>query len=127
MIRESLDANAANFLLNLNPGGGVEALARTSAGASTSFLAGSTATMPVWLRIVRVGTMMTASVSPDGTSWTTVAIVSVPMASNVYVGLAVCSHNTSRLNTATFDNVNFRRAAASGVRLQPVVVRLRRQ
>jgi len=108
MVRESLNANAANLLLDVRPAGGVEALARTAAGSSTSFVAGGTTTTPVWLKIVRAGTTVTGSISRDGVTWTTVASRSVPMAANVYVGLAVCSHDTRALNTATFDNVSFK-------------------
>jgi hypothetical protein len=59
----------------------------------------------VWLKLARAGSTFTASTSPDGTAWTVVGTASIAMASNVYVGLAVCSHNTGTLNTSTFDGV----------------------
>ena len=54
---------------------------------------------------VNSGTTITASSSANGATWTTVGTVTVSMTGSVYVGLAVCSHTTTVLNTSTFDNV----------------------
>jgi len=86
----------------------VELLARSVASGATSYLGGSTQAPPSWLRLVRAGNTVTAAVSADGSTWRTVGSVTVSMNTTVYVGLAVTSHDTTRLNTATFDSVTVR-------------------
>jgi regulation of enolase protein 1 (concanavalin A-like superfamily) len=105
MLRENTAANAATVILDVNPSGNVEFMVRSSTGASMSWLAGATQTFPAWLKIVRSGTTVTGYVSADGVAWTTVGSTTLSIATNAYIGMAVCSHNTSVLNTATFDNV----------------------
>jgi regulation of enolase protein 1 (concanavalin A-like superfamily) len=80
-------------------------MTRTVAGGSTTYLGGTTQAPPTWLRLVRSGTTVTASVSADGVTWRTVGTTSVSLGTSVYAGLAVTSHNTSLRNTARFDNV----------------------
>jgi regulation of enolase protein 1 (concanavalin A-like superfamily)/phosphatidylserine/phosphatidylglycerophosphate/cardiolipin synthase-like enzyme len=105
MMRNSLSATDANVILDLNPGGNVEFMARSTSGAATAWLSGTTHALPAWVMLARTGSTVTASVSSDGTTWTTVGTTSVPMGASVFVGLVVCSHTTSALNTSTFDNV----------------------
>jgi len=61
---------------------------------------------PYWIRVVRNGSTFTGYFSSDGVNWTQQGTVSISMASNVYIGLAVSSRNNSQLCTATFDNVS---------------------
>ena len=61
--------------------------------------------VPAWLKLVRSGSTVTGFVSADGSTWTTVGSTSVALGSTASVGLAVTSHNTGQLNTATFDSV----------------------
>jgi regulation of enolase protein 1 (concanavalin A-like superfamily) len=105
MIREQLAAGSKHAILDVRPGGAVEFMARASTGGSTSYVAGASQAPPAWLRLVRSGTTLTASVSSNGSTWSTVGSTSVSMATGVYVGLAVCSHVSGTLMTATFDNV----------------------
>jgi hypothetical protein len=49
--------------------------------------------------------MFTAYNSTDGSSWTSMGSVTIAMGTNVYIGLAVTSHNNGTLCTATFDNL----------------------
>ncbi len=46
--------------------------------------------------------------SADGATWTIVGSDTFAMPADVHVGLGVSSHDTSRLATATFDNVTVR-------------------
>ena len=105
MMRETTAAGSAHVLLDVRPGGAVEFMQRSSTGGATTFLAGATQSMPTWLKLARSGSTVTASVSADGTNWTTVGSTPVTMASSLVVGLAVCSHTTSATTTGTFDNV----------------------
>ena len=105
MIRDSLAAGAAHVLLDVKPGGGSEFMTRSTSGGATSYLAGGTANIPVWVKLVRAGTTVTGYTSTDGTTWTKVGSTTTTLGTNIYFGVAVCSHSTSALNTSTFDNV----------------------
>src|SRR4029079_2271535 len=56
-------------------------------------------------KLVRTGNSIVASISADGSAWSIVGTTSVSMTSNVFVGLAVTSHDTKILNTSSFDSV----------------------
>jgi regulation of enolase protein 1 (concanavalin A-like superfamily) len=105
MLRQSLTSTSQHAILDVRPNGSVEFMTRTSSGGSTSYVAGATQAPPAWLKLARAGTTVTASVSADGSTWSTVGTTTVSMTSSISVGLAVCSHVTGTLMTATFDNV----------------------
>lgn len=107
MMRAGLGAGAAHVTVDIVPGGGVELLARSAAGGPTNYLGGTQQPLPGWLRLVRVGTVVTASVSADGTTWRSVGQTTLATGT-IYVGLAVTSHDTRVRNTASFDNVSVR-------------------
>ena len=106
MIRESLNANAAHVILDVRPTNDVEFMTRPSTGAQTSYIAGAIQAPPTWLKLQRAGSTITASVSANGTSWTTVGTATLNIAAQAYWGLAVTSRDTTQLNTSTFDNVS---------------------
>ena len=60
-----------------------------------------------WVKLERIGNMITGYVSPDGTNWaaTDVGRINDPVPDTIYVGLAVVSHANGTLNTSTFSNV----------------------
>jgi regulation of enolase protein 1 (concanavalin A-like superfamily) len=107
MIRETTAAGSTHAILDINPTGNVEFLARASTGGTTSWIPpGATHAFPAWLRLVRTGSTITSSVSSDGANWTTVGTTTVSMGSAITVGLAVCSHTTTAIDTSTFDSVS---------------------
>jgi regulation of enolase protein 1 (concanavalin A-like superfamily) len=106
MFRETLTPGSPHVMLDVQPDGSVEFMTRQSGGAATNFIAGTIQTMPGWLRLARSGSTFTASVSADGMTWRLVGSVSLSMATNAYAGMAVTSHSTSTLTTATFDGVS---------------------
>jgi fibronectin type 3 domain-containing protein len=106
MIRESLNANARNALIAVTPGNGVTWQYRSSTGGSTSNNNTGGLNAPYWVKLVRSGSIFTGYRSPDGTNWTQQgASQTINMPATVYIGLAVTSHNNSRLCQAVFDNV----------------------
>jgi len=106
MIRSALTANAANSAALLTPNNGVTVQQRTSAGGTTTVTGGfKAAAAPYWVRLVRTGTNIVASSSPDGITWITDSTHTLALGATVYVGLAVTSHTNSALTTATFDSV----------------------
>jgi regulation of enolase protein 1 (concanavalin A-like superfamily) len=104
MIRASLAANAAHAILDLRPNNEIEFMTRATTGGTTSWLAG--ATQGPWLKLARSGSTLVASVSSNGSSWTLIGSTSLSLGSTVYIGLIVVSHDTSVLNTSTFDSVS---------------------
>jgi regulation of enolase protein 1 (concanavalin A-like superfamily) len=105
MIRESLAANSKYAFTLVSRSRGVTFQRRTATGG-TSSSTGVSGAAPMWVRVQRRGSSITASRSTNGTSWSTIRTSTISMASTVYVGLAVTSHNPSALATATFTNVS---------------------
>jgi hypothetical protein len=103
--RDGIGAGAAHATLTVGPGGAIAFVRRSATGASTSTIATTTQAAPVWLRLVRNSTTVTASVSTNGTTWRTVGSTALALTSKSVVGLAVSSRDGTQRNTATFDNV----------------------
>ncbi|RPJ85478.1 MAG: hypothetical protein EHM13_00945 [Acidobacteria bacterium] len=60
--------------------------------------------MPTWLRLVKNGGKVTASVSADGQTWRTLGTRNIN-STRLQVGLAVTSGDATQRTTATADNV----------------------
>ncbi|NTU49722.1 MAG: DUF1349 domain-containing protein [Desulfobulbaceae bacterium] len=102
MVRSSLAANAPYAMLGMAPllDGTNHTLfysyRLTAGGTSTMQFQGSIDAPPVWLRIEKNGTVLSAyRKTPAGTTWTLIESVTVPLIGNTaYVGFAVCSKTT---------------------------------
>lgn len=106
MICESLAADSRHALVALTRGNGVAFQRRRTTGGTSVHTAGNTAAQaPYWVRLERSGNTLRAYQSVDGSTWTLVGSDAISMAADVYIGLAVTSHNATVLNTSTFDNV----------------------
>ncbi|TAK96204.1 MAG: DUF1349 domain-containing protein, partial [Verrucomicrobia bacterium] len=105
MIRESLNANSAHAFVAVTPGNGVAWQYRSTTGGNSSNNNTTGLNAPYWVRLVRSGNTFTGYRSPDGTNWTQIGSTTINMASAVYAGLALTSHNNSTSCTVTFDNV----------------------
>lgn len=105
MIRESLNANSTNAFIAVTPGNGVTWQYRSTTGGNTNNNNVTGLIAPYWVKLVRSGNSFFGYYSPDGTNWTQLGNTSFNMASTVYVGMAVTSHNNSSLCSAVFDNV----------------------
>jgi regulation of enolase protein 1 (concanavalin A-like superfamily) len=114
MVRASLDANAAHASMFATVGNGLAFQRRPSTGALSTHTSGPSQGAPQWVRLVRSGNSVTASVSPDGSQWTVVGTDTVTLPSTVFVGLAVTSHNASTTATAAFDSVNITESSEAG-------------
>ena len=114
MIRASADAAAAHAFMLASPSEGFAFQRRTAAGAISTHTAGGTGTAPRWVRLLRSGNVITASLSSDGVTWNTVGQDTIALPTTALVGLAVSSHRTSSLATGTFDNVAVADAAPTG-------------
>jgi hypothetical protein len=105
MIRESLAANSAQVSALTSVGKGYALQFRPDTGALTQKISGGSGTAPGWVRLVRKGTSFTAYRSADGSKWSTIGSISVPMNSTAYVGIAAASDLVSAATTAVVDNL----------------------
>ncbi|HKF68716.1 MAG TPA: choice-of-anchor D domain-containing protein, partial [Vicinamibacterales bacterium] len=117
LIMGDVAANARRVILDVKPDGGIEFMARTDDGTSMSFVAGASASFPVWLRLSENGAQFTGEMSADGETWTTIGTVTMTNPTTIVTGFAVTSHDPSLLNAAVFDNVGFSMAGVSGTNL----------
>ncbi len=105
MIRSSLAAGAAHGFAFVSAGNGVGFQRRRADGATSAHTKGPAVAAPRWVRIVRLGTRVTAFTSADARTWTRIGADTVALGSTAYVGLAVTSHNTGALTTAVLSQV----------------------
>jgi len=112
MIRESTAAGALHctMLLNYvgNPDVNPTQVSRSTTNGVGTSSAGTltTYTKPRWLRLARVGNDFTASLSPDGTTFTPVGgAQTMALSSQLLIGLAVSAGTDGQLAQGTFDNV----------------------
>ena len=112
MIRERLTADSAHAFMLVSPGKGLAFQRRVAHGGISTSTSGGAGTAPMWVKLERRGNTITAFLSANGSTWTTVGSDTFAMPAEVHLGLGVSSHDTTRLATATFDNVVVRTVAA---------------
>ena len=112
MIRNGLTANAAHGFMLVSWSKGIAFQRRPADGNASVSSTGSASTAPRWVKLARVGSVLTAYESPDGTTWTQVGSDTFAMGTSVYIGLALSSHVSGVTTTATFDNVTVAGSAA---------------
>ncbi|MGD2094633.1 MAG: discoidin domain-containing protein [Phycisphaerales bacterium] len=114
MIRQNLDPDSKFAAVYITPGNGCRFHARlTPGGEATSDTDIATPeqtaiTAPYWVKIDRdASDNFNGYYSSDGISWTPMAWnpQSTAMPTNVYIGLALTSHNSTATNMAVFSNV----------------------
>ena len=112
MIRETLDPNSAQAFACVTPNSGVAAQSRNSTGGgylNVNQGGGGVITAPHWVKLERsMAGDFTVTHSTDGSSWVPVegaTVQTIPMTTNVYVGLALTSHDAALTCEATFSNV----------------------
>jgi regulation of enolase protein 1 (concanavalin A-like superfamily) len=114
MIRETIEAGSAWACVFSTGASGVRYQARLSAN-SAAISDTTIATpeqlaqhQPVWIKIERTGNDFKGYYSTDAKVWTAMAWnpQTIPMAANVYIGLAVTSHNADYPTTAQYTGVS---------------------
>jgi hypothetical protein len=107
MLRGSPDAGAPFYALVVTPGAGLFVLQRPWANANVVTISNIPGTVPAYVSVLRSGSIVTAYTSSDGVNWTPIAGSSQVLAvsGTVLAGMAVTSHSTSALSTATFGSV----------------------
>ena len=105
MIRESLAANSRHAMAMTSADRGHGFQRRIDTAGWSEHTQGGDNTAPMWLRLVRSGSLFQAYRSSDGNNWTTMGSETIPMGATVYVGVAVTSHNASTPTIAVVDNL----------------------
>jgi hypothetical protein len=111
MIRDTLDPDAANALVFVEPDPRIRLSLRVRAAELTTdgAVAANVGKTPTWLRLTREGVRFKAEKSDNGTTWAplldTGSEVNIFMTDPVYIGLVVCSHYGGRFIEAKFSNV----------------------
>jgi len=107
MIRASTNAGAPEFTLHVTGTGRALKLKwRTSQGWSTANFSGPTSTnLPLWLKLSKSGTMVTAFYSSNGVNWTQLGTPQTldGIGSNFLYGMAVASNSNVVAASATFE------------------------
>ncbi|MGD2095434.1 MAG: PA14 domain-containing protein [Phycisphaerales bacterium] len=112
MIRDSLASGSRHAFCCISPNNGTAFQNRRQTSLDTFNSNTPGVQAPYWVRLVRQGTQISAYHSPDGVNWELQASssetdnpVGISMPTNVYIGLAVNSHNSDEMCTAVFSNV----------------------
>jgi regulation of enolase protein 1 (concanavalin A-like superfamily) len=121
MVRETLASDARNAMALISAGKGYSFQWRHDTGGLSAKTAGGNGTAPAWVRLKRTGNRFEAFRSADGISWTSFGVQFVAMASTVYVGLAVTSHDSTATTTAVFDHFKITSTAATAANRLPTV------
>jgi regulation of enolase protein 1 (concanavalin A-like superfamily) len=110
MMREGSFTSSNDFapyvMVMVTPGKGVAMQYRAMNLQSAVQVAAVPGAAPAWIQLRRDGDTFTGLISNDGASWTEIGSVNVPFGGiALRVGLALTSHDNSKLATATFDNL----------------------
>jgi len=106
MIRETLDAGSKHATVVVTPDNGVSFPYRSTPGGSSVQNNTTGLKAPYWVRITRTGNVFKAEHSANGQTWTAVGTEqTIAMATGVYVGLCLTSHDVALYSTAEFSNV----------------------
>jgi hypothetical protein len=107
MLRATTDPGSPNYAVLVSPGAGIKVQERSVQGGTTVKLANPAGTAPAYVKVTRSGNTFTAYTSADGVTWNLIAgsTFTMTLGSTVLEGLAVTSHNSGILGTATMDTV----------------------
>ena len=107
MIRQSLEPGSVHATMVVTPAQGVSFQRRMTADNASSDTTTGGIEAPYWVKIERdLSGNFTASSSADGTTWTMQGSPeNIQMGSEVYIGLAVTSHDAAATCQAVFTDV----------------------
>ena len=106
MIRDSLNANAANAFIGVMPGNRVVFQSRSSDGGGTSSNSVTGLSQSYWVKLAQSGTTLTGYYSVNGVNWTQLGSTTISsMGAANFGGLVFDNNNNSTFNTATFAGI----------------------
>lgn len=106
MFRQSLDEDSIHAFLKVSAGQMVALERRHQTGDGTTRSGKGNVSAPVWLRLVKMGTYISAYYSEDGDKWEFLAEDTINFTNTVYVGLAVSSDAQGQSVDATFEDLS---------------------
>ncbi len=107
MIRENLETGSKNVYFAVTPGSGVSFQWRATASGASANSQTTGLVAPYWVRITRTGNNFKAERSADGKTWTQQGTdTGILMTANVYIGMAVTSHDAAQTTMAEVSNVS---------------------
>jgi hypothetical protein len=107
MIRETLNGNSKHAMMIVSAASGVSFQRRPETGGASASDTTADLAAPYWVKIERdLAGNFSAYSSADGVSWQKVGLSEpIQMATNVYIGLAVTSHDAALTCQAVLSNV----------------------
>ncbi len=107
MIRETLDPDSAHAFACVTPGSGVSFQRRPGTGQTSLDTTTAGIVAPYWVKIERdMAGNFAAYTSANGSTWTMQGVFeTIQMSANVYIGLAVTSHDAALTCQAVLTNV----------------------
>jgi len=106
MLRDSLSASSNYVYMFATPGNGLAFRSRASSKAGTKQTSGGAGVAPVWVKIERKSSTLTAYRSADGVNWTAVSSPKLRLGQTLLVGLAVASHSKTASVSASLTDVS---------------------
>jgi fibronectin type 3 domain-containing protein len=104
MIRDSLNAGAANAFVGVVPGNSVVWQYRSGDGGGCSSNKVTGLSASYWVKLTQSGSAFTGSYSVDGVSWIQLGSTTITTGATNYLGLAY-GNNSASSGTVTFDSV----------------------
>jgi len=107
MIRETLDADSKHAMMVVTPGSGVSFQRRPETGGDSASDTTGDIIAPYWVKIDRnLAGSFSAYSSANGSTWQKLGVAEpIQMGLNVYIGLAVTSHDAAATCEAVLTNV----------------------
>jgi hypothetical protein len=112
MIRETLDPGSRHAMVVVTPASGTAFQRRLATNDVSIGTTQAGITAPRWVKLTRVGNLLTAQHSADGVTWVdvvgaagTTTSDTVVMGGTIYIGLALTSHAANVACTAVFSNI----------------------
>jgi len=109
MFRESASNDSMHAFLTVSGGKGVAFSRRHSEGGGTTRSGKGGIVAPVWLRLVKEGTYISAYYSDDGENWSFFSEDTVDFSGTIFIGLAVVAHGENDTVTADFTQLDIRK------------------
>ncbi len=106
MVRDSLNANAANAFISVSPKNGVNFSYRLSDGSTTSTTLGPSLVAPVYLRLVVSSGQVAGYQSSDGLNWNLVGTCNLTLTGSYNTGFAVSSFSNQNTVSSNFQSVH---------------------
>ena len=108
MFRQGPTADSPYVFAFFSAARGISLQYRDAVGGTSAQVMNVPGAPPGWLRLRRNDNVFTAEYSLDSLVWSALGSVHVPMNEIIAVGLALTSHNESKVTSAWFDEVSAR-------------------